>query len=175
MNTVLFEYCPEVLEPILKRGDEIIGHGRTNAEAQGPPVPADEARLLTEVREAIKKHTGQDVRGWMGPWMSQARRRPNCWSDTGYKFVMDWPADDQPVWMKTRSGPLMSVPYPLEINDSPQMLVRRHTAQDFEQMIIEQFEEMLAQIGKAAPGVRHCAAYDDRRPASTACARCAGR
>jgi hypothetical protein len=37
----------------------------------------------------------------------------------------------------------MSVPYPLEINDSPQLLVRRHTAVQFEEMIIEQFEEML--------------------------------
>ncbi|KRC80505.1 polysaccharide deacetylase [Achromobacter sp. Root83] len=145
MNTVIFDYCPQVLEPILKRGDEIIGHGRTNAEAQGHLWPADEARLLTEVREAILEHTGQTVRGWMGPWMSQSHQTPELLVETGYKFVMDWPADDQPLWMRTEAGPLMSVPYPLEINDSPQMLVRRHTAQDFEQMIIEQFEEMLAQ------------------------------
>jgi len=97
------------------------------------------------VREAIKRHTGQDVRGWMGPWMSQSHQTPELLVETGYKFVMDWPADDQPLWMRTRQGPLMSVPYPLEINDSPQMLVRRHTPQDFEHMIIEQFEEMLEQ------------------------------
>ena len=44
---------------------------------------------------------------------------------------MDWPNDDQPISMKTRSGPLMSVPYPIEVNDSPQILcatIRRRFA-----------------------------------------------
>jgi len=57
--------------------------------------------------------------------------------------VMDWPADDQPFWMRTRSGPILSVPYPIEINDSPTMLSRQQPATDFHQMIIDQFEEML--------------------------------
>ncbi|WP_313697898.1 polysaccharide deacetylase family protein [Achromobacter sp.] len=148
LNTVLFDYAPQISERLLARGDEIIGHGRTNAEAQGHLWPADERRLLLEVRDAIKTHTGQDVRGWMGPWMSQSHQTPELLVETGYKFVMDWPADDQPVWMSTQQGRLMSVPYPLEINDSPQMLVRRHSAVDFEQMIIDQFDEMLAQSAR---------------------------
>jgi hypothetical protein len=44
----------------------------------------------------------------------------------------------------------MSVPYPLEINDSPMMLVRHHTAVDFEKMIIDQFDEMLQQSERHA-------------------------
>ena len=56
---------------------------------------------------------------------------------------MDWPADDQPFWMSTRSGPILSVPYPLEINDSPAQVFRQHPARDFEEMIIDQFDEML--------------------------------
>jgi len=47
--------------------------------------------------------------------------------------------------MKTRSGPLMSVPYPIEINDSPQLLVRHHSPEQFRDFIIGQFEEMLVQ------------------------------
>jgi allantoinase len=61
---------------------------------------------------------------------------------------MDWPADDQPLWMKTRSGLLMSVPYPLEINDSPQILVRHHSPEQFRDFIIGQFEELLRQSAK---------------------------
>jgi hypothetical protein len=56
---------------------------------------------------------------------------------------MDWPADDQPFWMRTRAGPLLSVPYPIEINDSPAMLTRMQAATDFPQMIADQFETML--------------------------------
>jgi hypothetical protein len=47
--------------------------------------------------------------------------------------------------MKTRSGPIMSVPYPIEINDSPQILVRHHSPEEFRDFIIGQFEELLRQ------------------------------
>ena len=105
----------------------------------------DEARLIADVREALTKHGGRPPRGWMGPWMSQSRITPDLLKEAGFDFLMDWPCDDQPIWLRTRAGSLMSVPYPLEINDSPMMLVRHHTAVDFERMIIDQFDEMLAQ------------------------------
>jgi len=65
--------------------------------------------------------------------------------EAGYVFLMDWPCDDQPIWLRTRAGPLLSVPYPLEINDSPQLLNRHHTPSEFAKMIVDQFEEMLRQ------------------------------
>ncbi|ANN64942.1 polysaccharide deacetylase family protein [Bordetella bronchialis] len=147
-NTEIFKYCPALIAPIKARGDEFIGHGRTNAERHGSMWEPDEARFLTEVRDAIREHTGQEVRGWMAPWMSHSRHTPDLLQETGYKFLMDWPADDQPIWMKTRGGRIMSVPYPLELNDSPQMLVRHHTPDQFSQMVIDQFEEMLDQSAK---------------------------
>jgi allantoinase len=143
VNTAVFDYAPEVIDPILARGDEIIGHGRTNAERQGQMWEPDEARLIAEVRDAIEKRTGRRPRGWMGPWMSQSHVTPDLLKEAGFDFLMDWPCDDQPIWLKTRAGKLMSVPYPLEINDSPQLLVRRHTAEEFASMIVGQFEEML--------------------------------
>lgn len=143
VNTAVFHYCPEVIAPIVARGDEFIGHGRTNAERQGQLFEEDEARLIYFVRQEIEKFTGRAPRGWMGPWMSQSRVTPDLLKEAKFDFLMDWPADDQALWMKTRAGDLMSVPYPLEINDSPQILVRHHTHVEFEQMIVDQFDEML--------------------------------
>lgn len=148
INTTLFEYAPEIVAAVNGRGDEIIAHGRTNAERQGMMWEKDEARFIAEVRDEIAERAGQAVRGWMAPWMSVSHVTPDLLQEAGFKFVMDWPADDQPVWMRTRAGRIMSVPYPLELNDSPQMLVRHATPSDFEQMIIDQFEEMLAQSNK---------------------------
>ena len=34
INTALYDYCPEVIEACVKRGDEIVGHGHTNSERQ---------------------------------------------------------------------------------------------------------------------------------------------
>ncbi|MDX3908049.1 MAG: polysaccharide deacetylase family protein [Pigmentiphaga sp.] len=148
INTSLFDYAPEIVAGINGRGDEIIGHGRTNAERHGQMWEEDEARFLALVRDEIADKAGQQVRGWMAPWMSVSHVTPDLLQEAGFKFVMDWPADDQPLWMKTRSGRIMSVPYPLELNDSPQMLVRHATPSAFEQMLIDQFEEMLEQSAK---------------------------
>ncbi len=148
MNTAVFDYAPDIVEAINARNDEIIGHGRTNAERQGLLWEEDEARLLDQVRNDIKRCSGQNVRGWMSPWMSVSPQTPDLLQENGFKFLMDWPGDDQPVWMKTRSGNMLSLPYPFEINDSPQLLVRHHAPDEFERMIIDQFEEMLDQSAK---------------------------
>src|SRR5918912_357000 len=48
--------------------------------------------------------------------------------ELGYRYVMDWPMDDQPVWLRTRAGPLLSIPYPVELNDSQAVIHRRSGA-----------------------------------------------
>jgi len=58
---------------------------------------------------------------------------------------MDWPVDDQPIWMRTRAGPILSVPYPIENNDLPALVSRHHTDRQFAEMVIDQFDEMLEQ------------------------------
>ena len=47
--------------------------------------------------------------------------------------------------MQTRSGPLLSVPYPMEINDAGSLAWRDHTGREFADMIVDQFEELLEQ------------------------------
>jgi allantoinase len=53
--------------------------------------------------------------------------------------------DDQPVWLRTRSGPLLSIPYPIELNDSQHVVHRRSGAAEFADMIVDQFDEMVEQ------------------------------
>jgi peptidoglycan/xylan/chitin deacetylase (PgdA/CDA1 family) len=145
INTAVFDYAPRIVDALKARGDEFIGHGRTNAERHSHMWEADERRFLQEVRDAIERASGKPPRGWMAPWMASTHHTPDLLKEVGFDFLMDWPADDQPLWMKTRSGPIMSVPYPIEINDSPQILVRHHSPEEFRDFIIGQFEELLRQ------------------------------
>lgn len=149
VNSAVYEYFPQVLSAIRERGDEIIAHGRTNSERQGLMWEDDERRLISEVVDTISSHESKRPRGWMGPWMSQSRTTPDILKEQGFTFLMDWPCDDQPMWLRTRGGPLLSIPYPLELNDSPQILIQHHTASEFCSMIIDQFEEMLRQSEKS--------------------------
>lgn len=143
LNASVCDYAPDIVARIRERHDEIIGHGITNSERQSDMDEAAEATLIKEATETLEAHCGVRPYGWMGPWIAESYVTPDLLKEAGYTFIMDWPADDQPFWMKTRSGPLLSVPYPIEINDSPTMLSRSQPATDFKQMILDQFEEML--------------------------------
>jgi allantoinase len=101
-----------------------------------------------EATQAIYKHTGNHATGWLGPYLAQTPVTLDLLKEAGYRYVMDWPADDQPFWMRTRSGPILSVPYSIEVNDSPAMVFRQQGAADFERMMIDQFDEMLLQSRK---------------------------
>ena len=128
------------------RGDEFVGHGRTNSEnLHDFRWEADEARAIEEVTETFRRHEGKPPQGWMGAGTYENPWTPDLLKEAGYEYLMDWPHDDQPIWMRTRSGPILSVPYPAELNDSPQIIHRQHTGREFCDMLVDQFEEMVEQ------------------------------
>jgi len=149
VNSSIYGYCPEVMEAVRARGDEIVGHGRTNAERQGVLAEADEARLISETTAVIAAFEGKEPAGWLGPWISQSVMTPDLLQEAGYTYLLDWCMDDQPVWMTTRSGGrILSVPYPQELNDIPSIVARKDSASQFADMIIGNFDEMLVQSQK---------------------------
>lgn len=144
VNTSLYDYCPELVAAFAARGDEIVGHGRTNSERQGVLNEAEEAALIAETTAAIAAH-GPQPAGWLGPWISQSRVTPDLLAEQGYGYLLDWCMDDQPIWMQTRAGRILSMPYPQEINDIPAIVARRASASEFADMIIDNFDEMREQ------------------------------
>jgi peptidoglycan/xylan/chitin deacetylase (PgdA/CDA1 family) len=150
LNTALYDYCPEVIEAFVKRGDELIGHGHTNSERQGDMKEEDERALLLSCKKTIRQRSGQSPAGWLSPWISESRLTPDLLQETGYRYTLNWCQDDQPVKFKTRAGHLWSIPYPQELNDIPMIVARQMDAKDFADMIVDNFDEMLAQ-SKAQP------------------------
>jgi len=146
INTALYDHCPELVQACVARGDELVGHGHSNAERQGTlPEPAERA-LLQACRERIAAESGQAVAGWLSPWISESRTTPDLLAETGYGYTLNWCHDDQPHPMRTRGGQVLwSVPYPQELNDIPMIVARQMDGKDFAQMIIDQLDEMLEQ------------------------------
>jgi len=143
LNASVCKTMPQIPKRIALRGDEVVGHGYTNSERQSDMDESTERSMIEDATATLARACGQRPLGWMGPWIAETGLTPDILKEAGYTYVMDWPADDQPFWMRTRSGPLLSVPYPVEINDSPVMLSRQQPATDFYQMVVDQFEEML--------------------------------
>jgi allantoinase len=144
-NSAALDMMPEIGRALLARGDEFVGHGRTNAERQDSMWEEDERRVIQQSRDGIARHAGTPPRGWLGPWLAQGNATLDLLKEEGFGYVMDWPADDQPFWMATRAGPILSIPYSVELNDSPAVVFRHNTGREFAEMIVDQFDEMLAQ------------------------------
>jgi peptidoglycan/xylan/chitin deacetylase (PgdA/CDA1 family) len=149
VNGAIYGYCPEVMDAVRARGDEVVGHGRTNSERQGTLPEPDERRLIAEATAVIAHAEGRAPMGWLGPWISESGVTPDLLKEAGYTYLLDWCMDDQPVWMRTRDGGrILAVPYPQEINDIPSMVARKDSASQFADMIIGNFDEMLAQAAR---------------------------
>ena len=150
INTALYDHCPELVQACVVRGDELVGHGHSNAERQGVLDEAGERELLAACSERMMGESGQSPAGWLSPWISESRTTPDLLAETGYGYTLNWCHDDQPHPMRTRSGrALWSVPYPQELNDIPMIVARQMDAKDFAQMIVDQLDEMLEQTRAA--------------------------
>jgi len=104
LNGQVAELYPDIVEKIRSRGDDVLGHGRTNSELLSGRWEHDEARIIAETTEAIAKHVGVRPTGWMGPGAAESNVTPDLLKEAGYTHILDWPMDDQPLWMRTRSG-----------------------------------------------------------------------
>ncbi len=146
LNSAIYDHCPQLAAAHRARGDEIVGHGRTNSERQGVLEEAEERRLIAEATARIASAEGRPPAGWLGPWISQSRVTPDLLAEAGYTYLLDWCMDDQPVRFRTRGGgSILAVPYPQELNDIP-MIVRRNLGGDaFADMIVDHLDEMLSQ------------------------------
>lgn len=145
LNTACYEHCPELVAACVEKGHEIIAHGQTNSEHPGNMDAAEEAKILAEVTADIKKNSGTAPKGWMSPGAHPSAQTEDLLAENGYLYTLDWPMDDQPVWMNTKNGPLLTVPYPHEINDVPMIVLHHATAQEFADAAIDNVTEMLGQ------------------------------
>jgi peptidoglycan/xylan/chitin deacetylase (PgdA/CDA1 family) len=153
LNSALYDYAPELVAAHRARGDEMAGHGRTNSERQSTLPEAEEARLIAESTAAIARHEGVAPRGWLSPWIAESRATPDLLAEAGYRYTLNWCADDAPVWMRTRGGPLLAMPYPQEVNDIPAVVARKIGGDAFARMVVDDFEERLRQTQDGLPQV----------------------
>ena len=146
VNAQMVKHAPQAIAAFPNA--EIVGHGRSNSERQSDLTEYKEQRLIEEATSAIEQHTGKRPLGWLGPWISQSHATPDLLQEAGYTYLLDWCHDDQPVWMKTRAGRILSLPYPQELNDIPQIVARKREGAEFANMIVDAFDVMLEECAQ---------------------------
>ncbi len=143
VNTANYVHNPELLEAHAQRGDEIIAHGRANSERQIDMCEADERTMIHDVTATLTQQVGKSPEGWLSPYLTPSLVTSDLLAEAGYSYVLDWGiCDEQPFWVQTRSAPILAVPYPIELNDQPNIVNRGATAEQYATMLIDQFDEM---------------------------------
>ncbi len=73
---------------------------------------------------------------------------PDLLQEAYYSYLLDWCHDDQPTWMKTLNGLILSVPDPKVIKDIPQIVARMREGSEFADMIVDAFDVMRDECGQ---------------------------
>ena len=149
-NSLVYQHAPQITDAIRRRRDEVIAHGRTNAENLRGLWQPDEERTLREATDTIARFEGRAPKGWFGAGAYETAHTPDLLQELGYRYLMDWPLDDQPVWLRTRSGRILCVPYPVETDDAQGIIHRRWSARAFADALVDQFDEMMEQSQRHA-------------------------
>ena len=138
-------------EPISRaaheRGWEFMGHGFSQKNLQKVD---DEREDIRKTADAIEAFTGKRPRGWLGPGLTETWETPDLLVEEGFDYVADWVLDDQPVVLKTRTDPIVNIPYTQECNDVAMMLMQHHPAREYFTRASDQFEQIYADAKDSA-------------------------
>ncbi len=128
---------PRVAQACCDAGWEFMGH----AFEQGPiHNEKDPPAMIARSLDTIEKFTGKRPAGWLGPGLTQTCDTPEHLAAAGIRYIGDWVYDDEPTEIRTANGPLVTLPYSVETNDIPMMIVQHHEAAHWRQRCLDSFE-----------------------------------
>jgi allantoinase len=146
------ENCPALVSKLRELDWEIAGHGHTvNQVISSKMDRATERKYIQSAARALEKVFGRKPAGWHGPEYGESERTPELLAELGFKYVIDWPNDEQPYRMQTARGALVSVPVAVDLDDVFSYWQRRIWMDRWERAIIEAVDT-LQQDGRSKGG-----------------------
>jgi peptidoglycan/xylan/chitin deacetylase (PgdA/CDA1 family) len=142
INSEACAQYPQIVDAGLARNWSCwVAHGKTNSIPHIGLELAAERSILTEVVSDIEAATGHRPQGWLGPALTETFNTPSLLRELGVSYVLDWACDDQPLSLD--AGDMIAIPYDVETNDITSFLARGMNGPDYEQMLVDQLEQLL--------------------------------
>ncbi|MFB7629666.1 polysaccharide deacetylase family protein [Streptomyces sp. NPDC056149] len=142
LNSDVGERYPQIIEAGRARNWTWLAHGKNNSVLQADMTPDEERAYLAEVVDTIERTTGHRPRGWLGPALTETFRTPEFLAELGLSYVLDWANDDQPYRLNVPG--MLSVPYPIELNDISLFVGKSLSGPDFVQIVKDQLAQLHA-------------------------------
>lgn len=134
INAGVIETYPPLAAAIRDAGWEFMGHGLHQKAMHTEDSEADTIRRALDI---ISGYTNTRVRGWLGPGLRETADTPDILKECAVDYCCDWVLDDLPTWMATKHGPLVCMPYTLEVNDSILHAIQYYPSEAFERRALD--------------------------------------
>jgi len=136
-------------------GWEFMGHSYDQRPTHAEP---DQRATIQKTVSVIREYTGKQPVGWLGPGLTETLYTPDLLSEAGIRYIADWVIDDEPCEIETAHGRVVAMPYTVELNDIPMMMVQHHQASEFETRCMDYFERVYAE-GEKRPKIMAIAVH----------------
>lgn len=127
MNAQCADVYASCAEAMLAADWEFVGHCWIQRSLA---AEADETAVIDASLERLELLTGKKPRGWLGAGVGETNHTPDLLKQRGIDWLADWYVDDLPCWMRTKHGPLIAMPYTMELNDVPLWVVQNQSSDE---------------------------------------------
>jgi peptidoglycan/xylan/chitin deacetylase (PgdA/CDA1 family) len=140
----------EIIERVKAQNWELVAHNYEQGELLPQYMfdPDGEKAVIHETLKVYEKVVGRKAGGWLSSSLRSTPHTPEVLAEAGLKFLCDYMNDDQPYLIHTAHGPLVNVPYSVEINDFTFFHRRAMSSEDALLMLKSQFNELYAEGAK---------------------------
>ena len=133
---------PRVTQAARDAGWEFMVHGFHQTATHN----VEDQRAM--IRDAIATLTvagGHQPVGWLAPGLTETLDTPDLLAEAGIGYCADFVIDDLPAPLRTKHGTMLTMPYSVELNDIPMMMIQHHRAEELFDRTVAQFDRLYAE------------------------------
>jgi hypothetical protein len=119
ISGIMAERHAELMQAIAAAGHEIAAHGWGQNIIPAYQTEAEEKADLHRCAAALQAATGKRPRGWLSPRCTPSASTSELLAEAKFTWHGDVFDADLPYPMQTGSGPIMAMPFTMEVNDMP--------------------------------------------------------
>ena len=119
VSGLLAERYPDLMRAISAAGHVVAAHGWTQNVIPATQSAEDEVRDLKRCLDTLTQTAGTRPLGWLSPRCTPSERTTALLGGSGFTWHADFFDTDLPYPVETPAGPVMAVPFTMEVNDMP--------------------------------------------------------
>jgi peptidoglycan/xylan/chitin deacetylase (PgdA/CDA1 family) len=119
VSGILAERYPDLMREIARQGHVVAAHAWGQEIIPSYQTQEEEARDIDRCVETLTRTTGSRPLGWVSPRCTPSASTTELLAERGFLWHNDFFDADLPRTVETKAGPIVAVPFTMEVNDMP--------------------------------------------------------